>query len=238
MLEIFEIEKSYGDKKILGGISLAVKHCETVSILGLNGTGKTTLLNIISGNEMPDSGNISLDGLNITGKTEFVGYMPQSAFLPTDKTIENGLSSIAESLLNNKNVDLNIKKELSDFGLDYTANLYPNQLSTDIRRRILLLSTYMTGHEFNLLDEPFSGIDIATKRDIIKWYIKLSTIKKSSAIIVTHDIDEALALSNRIFIINGSPAQIINEFNIFNNTDKSRIKKLVLTEFKQAIRHR
>jgi len=239
LLEIYKIEKSYGNKKVLDGISFAVKRNETVSILGLGGTGKTTLLNIISGQEMPDEGNISLDGINITGKVGFVGKTPQSAILTPNETIENGLQAVAELSMQSENfVDLNIKKELSLFDLSDTADLYPSQISKDIRQRILLLRTYMMGKRVNLLDEPFSGLDVPTKTDIIKWFANLSRARMSSTILVTHNIDEALALSNRIFIMNGMPAQIVSEFNIFNNADKARIKKLVLTEFKQTIRHR
>ncbi|MDD4700088.1 MAG: ATP-binding cassette domain-containing protein [Oscillospiraceae bacterium] len=238
MLEIYKIEKSYGNKKVLDGISFAVKRNETVSILGLGGTGKTTLLNIISGQEMPDKGNISLDGINITGKVGFVGKMTQSAILTPNETIENGLQAVAELSMQSENfVDLNVKKELSLFDLSDTADLYPSQISKDIRQRILLLRTYMMGKRVNLLDEPFSGLDVPTKTDIIKWFANLSRSRMSSTILVTHNIDEALALSNRMFLINGVPAQIINEFNIFNSADKSEIKKLVITEFKQTLRH-
>lgn len=214
-LEIKNISKSFDGKPVLQNISLELKQGELVCLLGVSGGGKTTLFNIISGLLAPDQGSVFLDETDITNKPGQISYMLQKDLLLPYRTIED---NIALPLLlkgkKKKEARLQVAPMFDQFGLEGTQKKYPAQLSGGMRQRAALLRTYMFSQEVALLDEPFSALDTLTKSAIHKWYLAMMEQIQLSTLFITHDIDEAILLSDRIYLLSGSPGEITGEIII------------------------
>lgn len=229
ILHLSHISKSFGDRQILDDISLTLHKGELVSLLGISGSGKTTLFNIISGLLPPDSGQVLLnksltnteigenttDFVDITGQPGHISYMLQKDLLLPYRTI---VDNVALPLLL-RGVDKRTARHeaaamFADFGLDGTENLYPAQLSGGMRQRAALLRTYLFSRDVALLDEPFSALDTLTKSAVHDWYINVMKKIRLSTFFITHDIDEAILLSDRICLLSGHPGRITAEFTI------------------------
>lgn len=209
MLEGKGITKTYGDKKIIEDVSLHVKKGEMVCILGVSGIGKTTLFNVVSGLEKPDEGEVFLDGERITGCPGKIGYMQQSDLLLPFKSIaKNVMIPCLLKGMNKKDAREKAEGIIKEFGLYEARDMYPVQLSGGMRQRAALARTFMTDCTTMLFDEPFSALDAMTRRDMQKWFKE--TVKKHgiSALFITHDIDEAIILSDRIYILGGEVGKI------------------------------
>ena len=209
------ITKSFDGRTVLKGASLELKEGELVSLLGISGGGKTTLFHIIAGLSLPDDGHVYLDGEEITGKPGLVSYMLQKDLLLPYRTI---VDNVALPLL----IKGMKKKEAREkaggyfelFGLEGTEKQYPSQLSGGMRQRAALLRTYLFSNSVALLDEPFSALDMLTKRGVHEWYLKVMEDIHLSTLFITHDIDEAILLSDRICLLTGSPGRITKEIII------------------------
>lgn len=215
ILRTEHISKSYGEKQVLQDISITLNEGEIISLLGVSGVGKTTLFNIISGLLLPDSGKVFLNDEDITGKTGYLSYMLQKDLLLPHKTV---LDNVALPLVLAGKKKKEARKEadayFAQFGLEGTQQKYPVQLSGGMRQRAALLRTYMCGDSVALLDEPFSALDTLTRTAVHEWYLKVMDEIQLSTVFITHDIDEAIMLSDRIYILSGSPAGISAELTI------------------------
>ncbi len=193
----------------LADISLTVGENEIVVVLGPSGCGKSTLLNIISGLLIPDSGTVKIDGEDWTGKTARVSYMQQKDLLLDARNI---LGNVAIPLLlkgmAKKEAHDYARTYLPDFGLEGFAHYYPRQLSGGMRQRAALLRTYLFASDIMLLDEPFAALDAITRRKMHLWLLELHRRYQSSILFVTHDIEEALLLADRIYILTKRPAMV------------------------------
>lgn len=228
-LEVKNVSKSFEDKPVLKDISIELGSGELVSLLGVSGSGKTTLFNIISGLLKPDFGEILLDGKNITNKPGHISYMLQKDLLLPYKTIQDNVAlPMILKGMKKKDAYLKIEPMLEQFGLEGTGKKYPAELSGGMRQRAALLRTYMFSNEVALLDEPFSALDTLTKSSMHKWYLDVMEKIKLSTLFVTHDIDEAIFLSDRIYILSGSPGKIIGEIKV--KESKPRCEDFNLTE--------
>ncbi len=215
LLSVDSVKKSFGEKNVLDDVSLSLKKGELISLLGVSGAGKTTLFNCISGIIMPDSGSIFLNGDNITGKPGYVSYMLQKdMLLPYKKIIDNVSLPLLLSGMKKKQARAEAEKHFEEFGIDGTEMLYPDELSGGMRQRAALLRTYLASSGVALLDEPFSALDTITKSQMHKWYLSVMEKIDLSTIFITHDIDEAILLSDRILILSGSPGRITYEIVI------------------------
>lgn len=212
ILEIKGVTKSYGSKCVLENVHIHLCTGEIVSLLGKSGSGKTTLFNIAAGLVSPDSGKVFLKGKDVTGQRGQVGYMLQKDLLLNHMTILQNLAlprMISQSkgqgiFLENKirkEAEQEVLEHLNQFGLEGTADLYPSQLSGGMRQRAALLRTYLSQKEVFLLDEPFSALDEITKASLHEWYMEISSSLSLSTLFVTHDTDEAIFLSNRIYVL-------------------------------------
>ena len=209
VLEINDVSKSFEEEQIIRDISIELKEGEIVSLLGVSGGGKTTLFNIIAGLSMPDKGNVILEGEDITGKPGKVSYMLQKDLLLPYRTI---LDNVALPLIvrgmKKKEAREKAAGFFEEFGLEGTEKKYPSQISGGMKQRAALLRTYLFSEKVALLDEPFSALDRLTKARVHEWYLDVMEKIKLSTLFVTHDIDEAILLSDRIYLLTEKPGTI------------------------------
>lgn len=219
-LQISGVSKTLGRVHTLDNISLSVNRHESVVILGPSGCGKSTLLNIVAGLMPPDQGQILIDGEDWTGKTGRVSYMQQKDLLLPSRTI---LDNVAIPLIlkgTPKKQARNIARQhLEEFGLSDFTGYYPRQLSGGMRQRAALLRTYLFASDILLLDEPFAALDAITRRRMHLWLKELQPRYRWSVLFVTHDIEEALLLADRILVLSSRPASILREFSIAPHLD-------------------
>ena len=214
-LEVKNISKSFDGKTVLQNISIELRQGELVCLLGVSGAGKTTLFNVISGLLKPDEGKVLLDGEDITNQPGHISYMLQKDLLLTYRTIEDNvaLPLLLKGFKKNE-ARLQVSPMFAQFGLDGTQKKYPAQLSGGMRQRAALLRTYMFSQDVALLDEPFSALDTLTKSGMHKWYLDVMQKIRLSTLFITHDIDEAILLSDRIYLLSGAPGEIKGEIVI------------------------
>ena len=214
-LQVKNVSVEFEEKKIIEDISINLNKGELVCILGTSGVGKTTLFNVISGLISPTSGEVFLDGKNILENSGKISYMLQKDLLLPFKTIIDNVSlPLVIKGVKKFEARKRAQKYFAEFGLSGTEKKYPNQLSGGMRQRAALLRTYMFSCEVALLDEPFSALDAITKRKMQNWYLNIMEKIKLSTLFITHDIDEAILISKRIYIISGNPGKITKEIKI------------------------
>lgn len=234
------LHKSYGGKPLLEEISIEVKKGELVSLLGQSGSGKTTLFNIISGLIKPEGGKVFLYDRDVTGESGHVAYMLQKDLLLPYKTILNNVA-LPLLLRGDKLQEAREKaRELFGFfGLEGTEEKYPQQLSGGMRQRAALLRTYLFSHDLALLDEPFSALDTITRSAMHEWYLAVMENIHLTTLFITHDIDEAILLSDRIYLLTGSPSRISREIIIEESRPRTEEFKLTqrFLEYKRTIIH-
>ena len=222
------ISKSFGDKKVIENISIRLDEGELVSLLGVSGSGKTTLFNCISGLYKPDSGRVLLNGEDTTGKPGKISYMLQKdLLLPYYTVLDNVALPLVIKGMKKKQAREKAKPLFAEFGLGGTENHYPAELSGGMRQRAALLRTYLCSDGVALLDEPFSALDTITKSAIHEWYLDIMQKIKLSTLFITHDIDEAILISDRIYILSGKPGVISDEITI--DEKKPRTNDFTLT---------
>ena len=229
ILKINHVSKSFEEEQIIKDISIELREGEIVSLLGVSGGGKTTLFNIIAGLSTPDNGNVFLEGEDITGKPGKISYMLQKDLLLPYRTI---LDNVALPLIvrgmKKKEAREKAAEFFEEFGLTGTEKKYPSQISGGMKQRAALLRTYLFSEKVALLDEPFSALDMLTKATVHEWYLDVMEKIKLSTLFVTHDIDEAILLSDRIYLLTGKPGTITKEIVI--KEPKPRRKDFNLTE--------
>ena len=215
VLKAEHISKDFDAKPVLRDVTVSLEEGELVSILGLSGSGKTTLLNIISGLIVPDGGKVYLAGRDITGRPGQVSYMLQKDLLLEHKTVMDNVSlPLVISGMKKEEARRQAEPYFDRFGLSGTQDLYPSQLSGGMRQRAALLRTYLCSHGAVLLDEPFSALDMITKGQMHEWYLSVMRDLGLSTVLITHDVDEAILLSDRICLLTGAPGQIRHEIRI------------------------
>ena len=202
ILEVRNVSFGYDEREIISNINLELRDNELVSLLGVSGSGKSTLFNIIAGLLKPNAGKVIYRGEDITGKSGLISYSFQKDLLLPYMTIEE---NIALPLLIKKekkpNALLKANEMLKEFKLDSYAKKYPNELSGGMRQRIALIRTYLFSKDVSLLDEPFSALDAITKDEMHDWYMNMRRKYNTSTIFITHDVDEAILLSDMIYIL-------------------------------------
>ena len=214
-LELKNISKIYQDDN---GETLAIKdfsykfeNGEFVTLLGPSGCGKSTLLSIIAGLESPSGGNVLLNGVDITNKRSNIGYMLQKDYLLEWRTILKNviLGLEIKKEITNENVEY-AKKLLETYGLSDFIDKYPSQLSGGMKQRVALIRTLATKPEILLLDEAFSALDYQTRLDVSTDVYRIIKSENKSTIMVTHDIPEAISMSDKIIVLSHRPATIKN----------------------------
>ena len=201
-LQVSHLTLSWDREVICNDITFDVHVGELVCLVGRSGSGKTTLFHAIAGLTTPDSGTVLLDGRDITGRAGEVSYMLQKdLLLPQHTIIDNIAMPLFIAKVPRKQARAQAREFFPAFGLEGTERLYPSQLSGGMRQRAALLRTYLMSNNTVLLDEPYSALDALTRKDIQLWFLDMLTRFNLSAILVTHDVDEAIALADRILIL-------------------------------------
>ena len=220
-IKLKNINKSFDNMEILRDITLEVNKGELVSILGPSGSGKSTIFNILTDIINSDSGEKEING--------DISYMYQKdTMVPWKKVIDNiGIPLIFKGK-SKKEAREEVKKHIDEFGLSGFEYKYPNKLSGGMKQRANFLKTYLTSNDIILLDEPFGALDAMTKRKMQKWLLELTNKMNSTILFITHDIEEAILLSDRIYIISEKPAIIKKEIKV--NLNKKENKDIETSE--------
>ncbi len=201
-LEIKNISKSFENKCVLSDVNLTINPGEIVALLGVSGGGKTTLFNIIAGLLTPDEGDVILDGESIVDKPGRISYMLQKDLLLPHKTVIDNISlPLVLKGVKKKEARETAMTYLDSFGLRGYEEKHPSELSGGMRQRAALLRTYLFSGEAALLDEPFSALDTLTRTSMHEWYLSVMEDIKLATVFITHDIDEAILLADRVAIL-------------------------------------
>ena len=211
---------SFDKQLILNHIDFQIRQGEFVALLGPSGCGKSTILNILAGLLSKETGIIKVDNQEIKGLSDHFAYMPQSDLLLPWKTILDNVTLYGQINHDSKAKE-NALKEFKTFELDGYQNSYPDQLSGGMRQRATFLRTALCKADILLLDEPFGALDVITRNDMQDWLLDLRKQYNRTTLLVTHDIDEALFLADRILILSHRPASILKEIDL-SNVSKSR----------------
>ena len=215
ILQVRNVSKAYDGTQIIENVSLTLGEGELVCLLGVSGVGKSTLFQIVSGLIRPDSGSVELDGRDITGKSGEVSYMLQKDLLLPFRTVEDNVAlPLLLKGMKKSEAREAVRSHLAQFGLEGAEKKYPAQVSGGMRQRAALLRTYLFSQKVALLDEPFSALDTITKRTMHGWYLQIMEEISMSTLLISHDIDEAILLADRVCLMTGRPGRITCEIPI------------------------
>lgn len=229
MLELKNVDKSFATIKVLSDLSFSIQEGEFVSIIGPSGSGKSTLFNILNGITKQTSGEVLFHGEPLSKKERPFAYMPQKDTLFPWRTIEENV--ILPQLLQGVKKDQAVKAvaaHFPTFGLEGFEKAYPHQLSGGMRQRANLLRTYMTHKDILLLDEPFGSLDAMTRQTLQDWLLEIWQTWGKTVLFITHDIDEALYLSDRILVLSDRPARMIRDMAV--PLERPRKREVSVTE--------
>ena len=213
-LQLSNIRKSFDGMDVLGGISLQVKRGEFVSILGPSGAGKSTLFRLLTGGVTADGGEIRFDGAALGNISPFA-FMPQrDALMPWRRIIDNTTLGLEVQGVSRSAARAKVAPLFAEFGLDGFERHYPAQLSGGMRQRAALLRTVVQDRAMLLLDEPFGALDALTRTGMQRWLMTMWSHHNWTALLITHDVREAVFLSDRIYALSARPARVMREFAV------------------------
>ena len=233
ILEVKNLKKEFEDLKVIDNISFSVEKGEFLILFGPNGCGKTTLLKLIAGLIEPTSGDVLLHGENLKKKLNHnhkIGFVFQEDRLFPWKTVYENLNIVLEHFFSNeKERQAIIKKYLNLVGLWNFRDYYPNKLSGGMKQKVALARALAIGPEFILLDEPFGALDVYSREKLQEETLRIWRETNKTMVFVTHNIDEALKMGQKIILLSGRPSKIIKKF-----TDLSK-KEGIKKELKNTI---
>ena len=220
-LQIKDISISFENNCILEKLCLDIQEGEFVALVGPSGCGKSTLLNVLAGVLEAESGSVLVNGEVVKGVSSHFAYMPQSDLLLPWKTILDNVTLYGAIHGHKKEAEQRALQEFHVFGLEGYENAYPKELSGGMRQRAAFLRTALCSADIMLLDEPFGALDVITRNEMQDWLLRLRRELGRTTLLVTHDIDEALYLADRIVILGGRPAKVVREINL-KGVEKNR----------------
>ncbi|WP_340023178.1 ABC transporter ATP-binding protein [Paenibacillus sp. FSL K6-1096] len=203
---------------VFSGLSMQVRRGEFISIVGASGCGKSTLFRIIAGLLEPSSGTVTMNGevtASAAARLGQVAYMPQQdLLLPWRTVLDNCLLPWElKRHCSKAAATAEIRALLQRFGLAEAEAAYPHELSGGMRQRVAVLRTVAAGNELMLLDEPFGALDAITRRSLQLWLLELWSELDKTVLFITHDLEEALLLSDRIYLMTGRSGDGIREYS-------------------------
>jgi NitT/TauT family transport system ATP-binding protein len=239
------LEYRFGDyqTRVLDDITFGIAEGEIVSLIGPSGCGKTTLFNILSGLLTPTSGQITLRGKSIAGSRRHAAYLFQDhSLLPWRNVLQNVLLPVE---LQRQSYSREMKTHhrtqalqlLAAFGLmGKTVSLYPAQLSGGMKQRAALARTFMADRLIYLFDEPFTGLDFFRRLRVEKMLSDFLRTHRKTCLLITHDLETALAVSHRVFLLSGKPCRIHREINGLVNVSANPVEARKLPEFEVRLK--
>lgn len=223
-----QVTKNYGKRTIFADFSLELKEGQITCIMGSSGIGKTTLLRLAAGLEQPDSGTI-----NRRSDTR-IGYVFQEPRLLPWKTVIENVRWVLDDR-RSETINEDILVWLKEAGIAHALTSYPDELSGGMKQRVSLIRAFITTPGLLLMDEPFQSLDAATRQDMQKLLLRLWYKKKPTVLLVTHDLDEALALGSRIVVLKGSPVMNIFHASTVDGSGMSRFSAMDIVRLKKLV---
>lgn len=220
-MKLMNIVKSYGNKKVLDGITLDIEEGKITAILGESGSGKSTLLNIIAGKIKDFKGEIIFEAENKNG----MSYIFQEDTLIPWKTVYDNLEFVLKKKISKEEISLRIRKYLEMVGLNGIEGEYPNSLSGGMKRRVGIARAFSFPSSYLFMDEPFEFLDIKIKNEIMEYFIKLQNVENKTVIFITHDIESAVSLGEKIVVFSNKPTKIKKIFENPYPKEKDKEKK-------------
>ncbi len=215
-IELRGLSKAFGDLPVLENLSLHVERGEFVSILGPSGCGKSTILSVLNGTEPADGGEVLLDGRPLERNANPFAWMPQSDVLLPWRTVEQNVALGGEVAggLDRREARAAARTLLPTFGLDGFGDHRPYQLSGGMRQRAALARTVAQGRDILLLDEPFGALDALTRTELQLWLEGIWERDRWTVVLITHDVREAVLLSDRIYVLGPRATGIALELDV------------------------
>jgi ABC-type nitrate/sulfonate/bicarbonate transport system ATPase subunit len=209
-LEARGVSKRYGELAVLADVSIELEAGEFVAVVGPSGCGKSTLLKILAGLLVADAGEVLLpDRRRQHGLLGRVGYMPQDDLLmPWRTTLDNVTLGLELAGVARREARARARVELGRFGLEGFERHWPRTLSGGMRQRAALLRTFLAGRDVLLLDEPFGALDALTREELREWLLEVWESDRKTILLVTHDVEEAVFLADRVYVMSARPGRI------------------------------
>lgn len=229
-LRVENLVFSYDHEPIIEGLSFTINEGEFVSLIGPSGSGKSTLFYLIGGLLSPTQGEIWLGQQRIQGNRGHVAYMPQQSSLLPWRTIADNVALAQE--ISGKRNDEKIHALLNEAGLLEVANRYPHALSGGMQQRVAFIRALAQEKELLLLDEPFGSLDALTRTRMQQWLLRILEQEKRTILFITHSIEEAMLLSDRILVLDQKPMKLLKEWGI-SSPKKQRFDLRGTTEWSQ-----
>ncbi len=212
LLAMRAISKTFGSVTALSGLDVSVAPGEFVTVVGPSGCGKSTLFNIVAGLEEPDAGGIlrfegrSCHAAELLGR---VSFMPQrDLLLPWRNVIDNAILALEVEGRPRKEARAQALRMLPEFGLAGFETQYPHQLSGGMRQRVALMRTFLFERDLMLLDEPFGALDALTRAMMQRWLLDVWQKYRRTILFITHDVDEAIFLGDRVLVMTARPGAV------------------------------
>lgn len=201
--------------QVLDGLSLAVQPGEFVSIIGPSGSGKSTLFHIIGGLTKPEAGSIRMNGAEVTGRKGLISYMPQQPALFPWRTVEDNILLPRELAGSSREASREeAARWIKRAGLGGFEKAHPHTLSGGMQQRAAFLRAMMGTQDVLCLDEPFSALDALTRSDMQRWLLDLWEENRRTVLMITHHIEEALLLSDTVYVMTDRPGRVIRKFDV------------------------
>jgi ABC-type nitrate/sulfonate/bicarbonate transport system ATPase subunit len=218
-LELIGVNKSFstpqGSLPVLDQISFSQNAGEVVSIVGASGSGKTTLLRIVAGLEAPDNGEVRLDGMSISGPgPERALIFQQFGLMPWLNVLDNVLFGLKTSGLSSREQEERAHDAIRRVGLEGFEDFHPKRLSGGMQQRVGIARAIAVKPALLLCDEPFASVDAMTRQTMQTDLLNIVTQEGASVLLVTHDIEEALFLGDRVVMFSSRPARVIEEIDV------------------------
>ncbi|MNW44342.1 Taurine import ATP-binding protein TauB [compost metagenome] len=218
-LEIRSVSMSFSNRRkvlpVLDDISITVSPGEFVSIIGPSGCGKSTLFHIVGGLNKPNSGSIYMQGQEVTGQRGLISYVPQqSALFPWRSIFDNVMLAQEIAGVTGQAAKEAAQQWLARAGLEGFENAYPHTLSGGMQQRASFVRGLLAPQELMCLDEPFSALDALTRSDMQRWLLDMWEESHRSVLMITHSIEEAIMLSDTIYLFSNRPARVLQRISV------------------------
>jgi len=214
-LELKSLSKRFDALEVLADISLCVRPGEFVSVLGPSGAGKSTILQVLTGALGHDGGQVLFDGSPLETNSRRFAFMPQrDALMPWRRIIDNATLGLEVQGMDRAAARAMVLPLFAEFGLSGFERHYPSQLSGGMRQRVALLRTVAQKRPMLLLDEPFGALDALTRTRMQHWLSRMRTHHDWTVLLITHDVREAVLLSDRIYVLSPRPARIARHYEV------------------------